>query len=93
MSLLSNQVLRESFVANPASRLEALASHNKIASRHFGVNPVDLNEDERHLVMSLAATNIQQFYEGLAEALDKQAQQIHRQNVRNSFRVLKPSAA
>jgi hypothetical protein len=93
MSLLSNTVLRDSFVANPASRLEALANHNKIASRKYGMNPVELNEAERQLITSLSVTTIQQFYEGLAEALDQQARQVHRQTVRNSLRVLKPSAA
>jgi hypothetical protein len=93
MSLLSNPVLQDSFVSNPSSRLEALADHNKIASRHFGISPVELNEDERYLVMSLAANNIQQFYEGLAEALDSQVQQPSKLNIFDSFRVLKSSAA
>ena len=41
------------------------------SARRFGESPILLNDDERHLVTSVPASNIQQFYEAMAVVVER----------------------
>lgn len=60
--------LRGEFMVN---RLAAIEAYNRGYARRFGESPILLNEEERHLVTSVPAGSIQQFYEAMAVVMEQ----------------------
>lgn len=68
VAIATDGQLRGEFMAN---RLGAIESYNRGYARRFGERPITLNEDERHLIATVPASSIQQFYEAMAAVLDQ----------------------
>ncbi|HEX2910612.1 MAG TPA: hypothetical protein VH186_07370 [Chloroflexia bacterium] len=70
-ALSANNRFRDAFLVN---RLSAIEDYNRHYARRFGEKPIELNEEERQLVLTLRADSIQEVYETLALALENQAE-------------------
>jgi hypothetical protein len=68
VAIATDGQLRGEFMAN---RLGAIEAYNRGYARRFGESPILLSDDERHLVASVSAGSIQQFYEVMAVVLDQ----------------------
>lgn len=68
VAIAVDRQLRGEFMVN---RLEAIEAYNRGYARRYGERPILLNEDERHLVTSVPASSIQQFYEAMATVVEQ----------------------
>lgn len=69
-ALLSSSKLREAFLIDPLGSVEQY--NQSVYSRRFCTSPIELNDDERKLLVSLKMTgfsSIEEVYEALASAL------------------------
>jgi hypothetical protein len=66
-ALALDSQMRKTFLANP---LAAIEEYNTGFARRFGEKPIELNEEERDLVVSIKAVSIQEVYELLNNALE-----------------------
>jgi hypothetical protein len=80
IALAIDNRMRESFLARPMTAIE---EYNLGYARRYGQLPIELNDDEKHLVVSLQANSIQQVYEKLFEAVEKaQAKVAYRRSLK-----------
>jgi len=68
VAIAIDRQLRGEFLKN---RLEAIEGYNRGYARRFGETPILLNEDERRLVTMVPASSIQQFYEAMANVVER----------------------
>ena len=69
-ALALDSQFRSSFLANPLNSIE---EYNAGFARRFGERPIELNDEERQLVVSLSVNSIEQVYELLDLAVETQA--------------------
>ena len=68
VAIATDGQLRGEFMAN---RLAAIDTYNRGYARRFGERPITLNDEERHLVTTVPAASIQQFYEAMVTVLEQ----------------------
>ena len=68
VAIATDGQLRGEFMAN---RLEAIEAYNRGYARRFGERAIVLNDEERHLIATVPAGSIQQFYEAMAAVLEQ----------------------
>jgi len=74
-ALLLDKVFRESFLANPINRPEAVASYSQSYLRRFGETLPELTRAEQTLIASIQSDTIQHFCEVLDGELENDEMQ------------------
>ena len=73
-ALLLDRAFRETFLPNPAHRLEVVAQYGESYRRRFGEKLIELTPAEQTLIVSLPTESLQAFCEKLEAILE---QQVH----------------
>lgn len=67
-ALMLDKAFRESFLTD---RLGAIQNYNLSYALRFRERPIELNDDEQQLILSLSATSVPDFVEQLEDAISR----------------------
>lgn len=82
-ALMLDRVFRESFLSD---RVSAIQNYNVSYAQRFKERPIDLNDDELALVLSLPADSIESFVTALEQAIsDKGLSLLPSRHVRQRY--------